>query len=99
MYRAFITRASAGDSDNTDVINQILKLRKEKAAILGYEHHAAVSMASKVWALRDFFPGIVSAALHIVHATHRGTMANCTLLTVHCGANAHAFADGRPACS
>ena len=49
VYRAFITRASGGgDADNTEVIAKILRLRREKAALLGFEHHAAVSMASKV---------------------------------------------------
>lgn len=48
LYRAFITRASSGDSDNTPIIQQILKLRKERAALLGYSCHAEVSMASKV---------------------------------------------------
>ena len=47
VYRAFVTRASEGERDNTPVITRILQLRKEKAALLGYEHHAAVSMASK----------------------------------------------------
>lgn len=47
VYRAFVTRASEGERDNTPVIMRILQLRKEKAALLGYEHHAAVSMASK----------------------------------------------------
>lgn len=48
LYRAFVTRASSEDSDNTPVIEKILRLRKERAALLGYECHAEVSMASKV---------------------------------------------------
>lgn len=48
VYRAFITRASAGEQDNTGPIGSILKLRKEKAALLGYAHHADVSLAPKV---------------------------------------------------
>lgn len=48
LYRAFITRASSGENDNTSVIEQILKLRKERAVLLGYSCHAEVSMASKV---------------------------------------------------
>jgi oligopeptidase A len=48
VYRAFVTRASSGDSDNTQIISKILRLRKERAKLLGYEHHAAVSMACKV---------------------------------------------------
>jgi oligopeptidase A len=42
IYRAFVTRASSGDLDNTPIINKILELRLEKAKLLGYENHAQV---------------------------------------------------------
>ena len=48
VYRAFITRSSSGEVDNTPVINDILKLRKEKATLLGFPNFASISMASKV---------------------------------------------------
>lgn len=48
VYRAFITRASEGKVDNTPLIPQILKLRKEKAALLGYANFAEVSLAEKM---------------------------------------------------
>ncbi|MCA9014494.1 MAG: M3 family metallopeptidase, partial [Planctomycetaceae bacterium] len=48
VYRAFITRASEGDVDNTPLIPQILKLRKEKAQLLGYKNFAEVSLAEKM---------------------------------------------------
>jgi oligopeptidase A len=48
LYRAFITRASSGDSDNTPLITRILRLRQEKAALLGYANFAALSLASKM---------------------------------------------------
>ncbi|PHU27251.1 putative cytosolic oligopeptidase A [Capsicum chinense] len=48
VYRAFISRASNGDLDNTEIINQILKLRLEKAKLLGYNNYAEVSMAMKM---------------------------------------------------
>ena len=48
MYRANITRASAGDADNTPLINSILSLRAEKAALLGFANFAELSMASKM---------------------------------------------------
>ncbi|QDT40640.1 Oligopeptidase A [Gimesia alba] len=48
VYRAFITRASDGDVDNTPLIPQILKLRKEKAQLLGYQNFAEVSLAEKM---------------------------------------------------
>lgn len=48
VYRAYITRASEGDVDNTPLIPQILKLRKEKAELLGYANFAEVSLAEKM---------------------------------------------------
>lgn len=48
VYRAYITRASFGDTDNTPVLQQILLLRQELAQILGYEHFAAMSLARKM---------------------------------------------------
>jgi len=36
VYRAYITRASEGDLDNTPLISRILELRREQASILGY---------------------------------------------------------------
>ncbi|KAK8270993.1 hypothetical protein V6Z11_D11G233200, partial [Gossypium hirsutum] len=48
VYRANITRASSGDLDNTPIINQILKLRMEKARLLNYNNYAEVSMATKM---------------------------------------------------
>ncbi|QDV18507.1 Oligopeptidase A [Gimesia panareensis] len=48
VYRAFITRASEGEHDNTPLIPQILKLRQEKAKLLGYANYAEVSLAEKM---------------------------------------------------
>ncbi|WP_298864050.1 M3 family metallopeptidase [uncultured Gimesia sp.] len=48
VYRAFITRASEGEVDNTPLIPQILKLRKEKAELLGYKNFAEISLAEKM---------------------------------------------------
>eukprot|EP00879_Flechtneria_rotunda_P019378 GHRR01020353.1.p1 GENE.GHRR01020353.1~~GHRR01020353.1.p1 ORF type:complete len:382 (+),score=127.12 GHRR01020353.1:106-1146(+) len=48
MYRAYVTRASAGDLDNTPIIDKILALRQEKAELLGYKDFAELSMASKM---------------------------------------------------
>ena len=48
MYRAFITRASSGDLDNAPLISRILKLRREKARLLGYDTFARMSLAKKM---------------------------------------------------
>ena len=41
IYRASATRADGGDSDNTAAVAQIVKLRAQRAALLGYVNHAA----------------------------------------------------------
>ncbi|KAD2034900.1 hypothetical protein E3N88_41986 [Mikania micrantha] len=48
IYRAYVTRASSGELDNTPVIEQTLKLRLEKAKLLGYNNYAELSMATKM---------------------------------------------------
>ena len=50
LYRAYLTRASGGPGagDNTPLIERILALKRERAQLLGFPHHAAVSMASKM---------------------------------------------------
>ncbi len=48
LYRAFITRASSGETDNTPLIEKTLVLRQEQAELLGYPNYAEVSLASKV---------------------------------------------------
>lgn len=48
LYRAFITRASTGSSDNGPLIERTLALKRERAQLLGYPNHAEVSLASKM---------------------------------------------------
>jgi len=53
LYTAFCTRASdqgphAGQFDNTDRIDSILRLRAEKAALLGFDSYAHLSMVPKM---------------------------------------------------
>lgn len=48
LYRAHIGRASSGAMDNTPIIQRILSLRQEQAALLGYADYAALSLASKM---------------------------------------------------
>ncbi len=48
VFRAYLTRASSGELDNTEIINRTLNLRKQKAALLGYENFAALSLAKKM---------------------------------------------------
>ncbi|UJB70469.1 M3 family metallopeptidase [Acaryochloris sp. 'Moss Beach'] len=48
LYRAYISRASEGEFDNTEIIDRILKLRKEEAKLLGFTTYAEASLASKM---------------------------------------------------
>lgn len=53
VYEAFVTRASdqgpnAGEWDNTELIDEILALRHELAALLGFDNYAAYSLATKM---------------------------------------------------
>jgi oligopeptidase A len=48
LYRAQMTLASSGEHNNQGLIAQTLKLRKEKAALLGYDTFADLSLASKM---------------------------------------------------
>jgi len=51
LYRAYVTRASefgAVELDNTPLISDILKLRREAAQTLGFDSYATVSLASKM---------------------------------------------------
>jgi oligopeptidase A len=48
VYRAFVTRASDGERDNTPLLERILRLRRELAGLLRYASYAEVSLASKM---------------------------------------------------
>lgn len=57
LYRAYVTRASEfdthtdkkGDSlNNAEVMSQILKLRQQKAGLLGFNNYAEVSLSTKM---------------------------------------------------
>ena len=47
-YRAYVSRASAGDTDNHPLVVEILTLRHQQAQRLGYNTWAQVSLASKM---------------------------------------------------
>lgn len=48
VFRAYLTRASSGEWDNTDIITRTLQLRQQKAALLGYQNFAQLSLAKKM---------------------------------------------------
>lgn len=66
LYRAFVTRASSGDLDNSPLVTKILALRQEKSRLLGYQNFAEVSLARKmapnVDAVRQMFRDLREAS-------------------------------------
>lgn len=48
VYKAYVTRAASGPADNMPGMAEILRLRREKAALLGYKNYAEVSLATKM---------------------------------------------------
>ena len=48
IYMAYISRASSGKFNNIPVINDILKLKKTKAQMLGYDNFAELSLSKKM---------------------------------------------------
>ncbi|MCG5053438.1 MAG: M3 family metallopeptidase [Myxococcales bacterium] len=67
LYRAQVTRASAGDLDNQPLIVRILELRHEKARLLGFTDFAALSLSRKMAKTAD----AVSKMLNDLRATAR----------------------------
>ncbi|MBX7058158.1 MAG: M3 family metallopeptidase [Leptospirales bacterium] len=66
MYRASITRSSAGEFDNTARILRILKLRRRQAQLLGFQSWAELSvdskMAQNVEEVRQFLEQLLGAS-------------------------------------
>jgi len=87
VYRAYVTRASAPgtEDDNLPLMDETLKLRKEKAALLGFPSFAALSMASKM-ATEESAGGL----LEQLRAASRGA-AEAEMKEVEAYARAHAF--------
>jgi oligopeptidase A len=53
MYEAYVCRASdqgphAGQHDNTELMQQMLRLRRELAGLLGYDNYSEYSLATKM---------------------------------------------------
>src|SRR5438552_2173893 len=66
IYKASVARASDGATDNTAVIAQLVKLRAERATLLGYANHAAYQLedesAGNPAAVRDMISQVAPAA-------------------------------------
>lgn len=67
IYQASISRAAGGPYDNTGIVAQIVKLRAEKAALLGYPDFASYAVADGTAgtpaAVNKMLSGLVPAAI------------------------------------
>ena len=67
IYQASISRGLGGSTDNTAVIAELVRLRAERAALLGYPDHAAYELADESAgtpeAVRDMIAQVAPAAL------------------------------------
>jgi oligopeptidase A len=68
LYRAFITRAGSGDTDNTAIVARTLELRGEVARLLGHGCYAEVSLASKMAPDVDAVAALLEELLAASHA-------------------------------
>ncbi len=48
LYKAFVSRASYGEKNNSQIIEEILSLRTKQAKLLGYESWAELSLSTKM---------------------------------------------------
>ncbi len=48
LYKAFVSRASHGEKNNSQIIEEILSLRTKQANLLGYESWAELSLSTKM---------------------------------------------------
>ena len=48
LYKAFVSRASYGEKNNSHIIEEILSLRTKQAKLLGYESWAELSLSTKM---------------------------------------------------
>ena len=68
LYRAFSTRATAGDLDNRPIVKKIVLLRREKAKLLGFQTFADLvledRMAKSGHAARRFIETLRTKAAH-----------------------------------
>lgn len=70
VFRASIARGNRGnDNDNTEVLIRIVRLRAERAALLGYPHHAA-------YVIEDQTAKTADAALDMLHRLAPAAVAN-----------------------
>jgi oligopeptidase A len=69
VYRAYVTRASSGELDNSPLIDRILQLRKETAELLGYKCYSDLVLETKMAESVDEVNGLLEELLEKSYAT------------------------------
>jgi peptidyl-dipeptidase Dcp len=60
IYKASVARGRGGEFDTTHLIAQMVKLRAERAALLGYPHHAAYVLEDETALTADAVNGMLA---------------------------------------
>lgn len=60
IYKTSISRGRGGEFDTTRIIEQMVKLRAERAALLGYPHHAAYVLEDETALTADAVNGMLA---------------------------------------
>lgn len=76
LYRASITKASSGDLDNTPLVTSTLRLRKEKAKLLGFEHFADLSLSAKMAGSVAEVEGLLEELRDVAHPAAQKDLAD-----------------------
>lgn len=72
IYKAYVTRASeegptAGEFDNSDIMEELLALRHEEATLLGFANYAELSLAAK---MADSTEQVIQFLTDLSHRAH-----------------------------
>jgi oligopeptidase A len=69
LYSESVIIASKGEHDNTDIIKEMLNLRKEKSQLLGFDTYAALSTSQKMAMSVDRVEKLLGDLLTASHST------------------------------
>lgn len=86
LYRAYVTRASAGEYNNEPVIQELLQLRQQQAHLLGFNSYAELSLSRKMAGQVDAVHTLLHELLQASSASAQADLAELTQLAQAAGA-------------
>jgi oligopeptidase A len=86
LYKAFISRAADGDLNNYPLIDRILELRQQKAAILGFKTYAELSLASKMAPSVEAVEGLLEELRGVSYEAAAKEIEELKIFAASCGA-------------